>query len=269
MCQCEQTPSVNLQVSQPLFDRTRELNNLKEWVNKPPHKSLVLVGPQNCGKSAVVKRFLEELQPDSGTLPGYIDGRAQKLEDPAVMADVLRESGANSAEVLVRKVAGVSNNPLWKAATGLLGSITAKGSVGGEDVSLSLEKGARVVEALFRQPNQTINSVEAYNQLFAVYAKARQSGRGPAAPYLVVALDEANVLCEWQLGNAQQQSDLRALLRHFVRVRILQRQGMAHTCVAADSLRRTACLFALGFCALQQAYGHGQVKKADLPLKQS
>ena len=51
----------------------------------------------------------------------------QMLADPAVMADVLRESGASSAGVLVRTVAGAGNNRLWRAATGLLGSITAKG----------------------------------------------------------------------------------------------------------------------------------------------
>ncbi|KAK9820185.1 hypothetical protein WJX72_007257 [[Myrmecia] bisecta] len=57
-----------------------------------------------------------------------------------------------------------------------------------------------------------------YNQLFAVYAQARKAGHGPAAPYPVLALDEANVLYEWQQGDAQQQNDLRALLRYFVKV---------------------------------------------------
>ena len=151
-CASVSRPFRQLQVSQPFFNRSREVLNLKEWVSKPPCQILVIIGPQSCGKSAVVKRFLAQLQPDtnSGTLPGYINGRAQKLEDPAVMADVLRQSGACSAEVLVRKVAGVSNSPLWKAATGLLGSITAKGSVAGEDISLSLEERAKVVEALFK-----------------------------------------------------------------------------------------------------------------------
>ena len=73
------------------------------------------------------------------------------------MAHVLQESEASSAGLLVRTVAGVSNNRLWKAATGLLGSNKARGSVAGEDVSLSLQTPAKVVEALCKQSDQVSN----------------------------------------------------------------------------------------------------------------
>jgi hypothetical protein len=56
-------PTSQAQPSSHLFDRDFERETLRRYVKQPPSKILCLLGPRNCGKSALVRWFVSEEGP--------------------------------------------------------------------------------------------------------------------------------------------------------------------------------------------------------------
>ena len=79
--------------SSDFFDREREQSLLLAQLNRDPEGVLVIVGPRNSGKSRLLEEVLQGDKKHKALL-AFVDGKAQKLTDGGVMADVLKEQGA-------------------------------------------------------------------------------------------------------------------------------------------------------------------------------
>lgn len=79
-----------------LFDREireKELECMRSRFMEEPRGILVILGPHDCGKSAILSHCLsEDAQKNGlGAFGSYMNGRAAALTDPAVFARVLLE----------------------------------------------------------------------------------------------------------------------------------------------------------------------------------
>jgi predicted AAA+ superfamily ATPase len=136
-----------------------------------------VVGPRNCGKTALIKYFLSGAR-EKGTLvvgglpfvksqaaatatfnraaplvQAHIDGRGKQMT-PAVMSQLLQEQAANNLEKWKR----IMSRAMAKVATTTL-------KLQGVDVSL---------ESLFNRKISSINElIETYEQLLELYRKEK------------------------------------------------------------------------------------------------
>ena len=178
-----------------------------------PSNVLVIVGPRNSGKS----RLLEEvLLKKHKALVAFVDGRAQKLTDAAIMTSALRKQ-AKEQLTAVRQVVERGQDNIGKAtAIAASGASLISKLMPGVPVKPILDVCDSVAKQFGESEPRSLNDVlEAYDSLL----KLNRTVISKASPLPVICIDEANVLMEWDKGGAAMGFDLDALLRFFVRVR--------------------------------------------------
>ncbi len=111
-----------------------------------------VVGPRNCGKTALINAFLEDKR-DKGTLVAHINGRSQNIADPSVLIGMLEEEVA-------------FNMRAW-TNLGYMNLMETSVSVQGVQIS-----GARLARWLLSEPSKDVNGlIKKYQVLISQYNK--------------------------------------------------------------------------------------------------
>ena len=182
--------------SHEFFDRQLEQSRLLDQLKQSPSNVLLIVGPRNSGKS----RLLEEvLLKKHKALVAFVDGRAQRLTDAAIMTSALRKQ-AKEQLTAVRQVVEQGQENVGKAtAIAASGATLISKLMPGVDVKPILDICDSVAKQFGESEPRSLNDVfEAYDSLL----KLNRTVIAKASPLPVICIDEANVLMEWDKGGA-------------------------------------------------------------------
>ena len=213
---CEDLTSCRQQVSlavvrfqgRSFFGREAECEALQNYLQKPPATILVLLGPRNSGKTAVLQKVLRNSSSESDFPPCYLDLRSRQLTEPSVLVGLAQDYAVTALQRMSGFLRGFADSRVGKVFTAL----SASEKMTADDFSIP---GEMVVAAFLLKQSQSIDSVfEVYDEMLNLY----KSGKAPGGSWPVICIDEANVLTEWQHGSLERREALSALLRFFVKV---------------------------------------------------
>ncbi len=192
--------------SSSFFNRDRERESLQKYLNRRPHRILVIVGPRSSGKTRLLQETLTEdlndwdstdsdFEAERSFLPIYLNGRTSKLTEASAFARQLKLS--------LQERPGMWN--WFRLRVKELGMTAVK---------LTMKAGP--LEAIEQKADvQQISSIESiiatFDKIFSLYADNKASFNN----WPVICIDEANVLMEWKKEQAPQ---LAELMRFFVAV---------------------------------------------------
>ena len=199
--------------SSDFFDREREQSLLLAKLNRDPEGVLVIVGPRSSGKSRLLEEVLQGSKKHKALL-AFVDGRAQKLTDGGIMADVLKEQGAMQLPEVRRML-----EQMGETAGKVAEVVVRSGYLQMNKSTADLEKLFQLQSAVSKVFEETAPSslndvIKAYDSLLRLKSKRILN----TSPLPVICIDEANVLTAWHKGGAAMETDLEALLRFFVKV---------------------------------------------------
>ncbi|EFJ22753.1 hypothetical protein SELMODRAFT_415937 [Selaginella moellendorffii] len=202
------------------YNRALELGRLETAGNG---ELLVLTGPPNSGKSALLSEFKERMQAERKGFPILIDMRAGKFNTAASFS---RELKAKSAVPLISRV--VSEG--LKAAVGV--EIPEEVEM---ETGQALKEAVQHVESA--SPDNMTILLERLEALFST-VKASFTGftHGAAAAFPTLIIDEANRLYEWSASHEEQEN--LATLQEWL-VMITKQKKLANVVLASseDSFR--------------------------------
>ena len=236
------------------FNRQHEMKCLTDLLSHRPAALTVIVGPASSGKTALVKQYIKQLDPDRTALPIYIDCREADVQTPEYLA-----------ETLLRITASLNDRlPAFAGdfLTAVAKTTTRSVKFGEVDIIVDLEKVSSWSElpaALTAKPGSSALArvLEMLQQGLAAGTKKRRTTEPNKWPAIII--DEANALMSWTTTHPQ---ELRTLLRFFVNV--TKQENTAHVlllttdCAFIDWLQhRELCLdiaSILAACALQHSF---------------
>eukprot|EP00898_Chlorokybus_atmophyticus_P005016 jgi/Chlat1/5515/Chrsp360S05332 len=228
-----------------LFDREYELDQLEALCSVYPQGISVIYGPRNCGKTKVLKAFVQRR--DLEGTRSYIDCRETLMSTPAEMADALLNLplpalGLQLPKKALSLLAKLPNIPwvvrllfLALAVTPTIEGFTfAARSAGFVDTYDKVRRDeAEKVSApqITREPASLKSVLAAYSALLDEWERARREGEIKAKGYPLLVIDEANVIMDW---SDDYLTDLKALVRFLIRN--TKQEGRAHVIlVTSDS----------------------------------
>ena len=187
------------------YNRTHELECLKLLLSSEPDCTgiTVIVGPVSCGKTALVKHFLLELEQPQRPL--YLDCRQHAVNTPDSFASALLS-------------AAVSAGGGFKAAlAALFSSVSDKIKLGDQTIAIQL---APLVAAIAGKAGPDISAI---GSILEIYQKALEKTSNEGRPRPPIIIDEANALTSWSTAHP---AELAILLRFFVA--ITKQENMTH-----------------------------------------
>ena len=179
------------------YNRTHELECLKSLLSSAPNRTgiTVIVGPVSCGKTALVKHFLEELEQPQPPL--YLDCRQHAVNTPDSFASALLS-------------ATVSAGGRFKAAlAALFSSVSDDMKLGDQTMAVQL---APLVAAIADMAGPDSSAI---GGILEIYYKALDKTSREGRPRPPIIIDEANALTSWSTAHP---AELDMLLSFFVAV---------------------------------------------------
>ena len=169
------------------YNRTHELECLKLLVSSEPGCTgiTVIVGPVSCGKTALVKHFLEELEQPQRPL--YLDCRQHAVNTPDSFASALLSTT-------------VSAGGRFKAVlVALLSSISDKIKLDNQTVGVQLASVVALIGGVEAGPGSTpIASV------LDIFQKTLKRTFKEGCPRPPIIIDEANKLTSWSTAHPEE-----------------------------------------------------------------
>ena len=135
-----------------LFDRDVERAALQDYLLARPTSILVLLGPQSCGKTALLKDvLLKGKLADSPFPPMYLDGRQDSVSNAGMFVSLLQSAGRSVTDMLLAKLSRFSNSSIGQALANVTDKVAPVALV-----SISVQE---LAIDFFKKELQTINDV--------------------------------------------------------------------------------------------------------------
>ena len=181
------------------YNRTHELECLKRLLSSAPNRTgiTVILGPESCGKTALVRHFLEELEQPQP--PTYLNCREHAVNTPDSFASALLSET-------------VSAGGRFKAAlAALFSSVSNDMKLGDQTLAVELGPLVAAISDIAGPDSSALGGI------LRIYCKALEKTSSEGRPRPPIIIDQANALTSWSTAHP---AELAMLISFFVAVTV-------------------------------------------------